>query len=192
MPHPGGYSNIRTVWVCAARKTPFPIFWLSYMSTPRGLHNLVSPGVCMRIRILTYIQCTLIWCIKSHYACLRPGSFSSSFQGVLSCLFVHHVFYIEASFYLLWHTLAQDSFAFENLLAPTPWSIRIKVSTMYSVYTPKSPFYILRGHHMSQSTTKPTKLPVRPAKTQISLGIYPVWSESPLPAWRRIRSLAAH
>ena len=28
--------------------------------------------------------------------------------------------------------------------------------------------------------TKPTKLPVRPAKTQISLGFRPVWSESSL------------
>ena len=33
--------------------------------------------------------------------------------------------------------------------------------------------------------TKPTKWPVRPVKTQISLGIGPVWSESSLNAWRR-------
>ena len=33
---------------------------------------------------------------------------------------------------------------------------------------------------LSHSTTKPTKWPVRPAKTQISLGIRPVWSESSL------------
>ena len=33
---------------------------------------------------------------------------------------------------------------------------------------------------MIRSTTKPTKWPVRPAKTQISLGIHPVWSESSL------------
>ena len=32
--------------------------------------------------------------------------------------------------------------------------------------------------------TNPTKWPVRPAKTQISLGICPVWSESLLCAWR--------
>ena len=31
--------------------------------------------------------------------------------------------------------------------------------------------------------TKPTKSHVRPAKTQISLGIHPVWSESSLCAW---------
>ena len=33
---------------------------------------------------------------------------------------------------------------------------------------------------------------VRPAKTQISLGIRPVWSESSLSAWRKFGSLATH
>ena len=40
--------------------------------------------------------------------------------------------------------------------------------------------------------TKPTKWHVCPAKTQISLGIRPVWSESSLSAWRKLRSLATH
>ena len=38
--------------------------------------------------------------------------------------------------------------------------------------------------------TKPTKWYMRPAKTQISLGIRPVWSESSLSAWRKLGSLA--
>ena len=33
---------------------------------------------------------------------------------------------------------------------------------------------------------------VRPAKTEISLGIRPVWSESSLSAWRKLGSLATH
>ena len=33
---------------------------------------------------------------------------------------------------------------------------------------------------------------VRPATTQISLGIRPVWSESSLSAWRKLGSLATH
>ena len=33
---------------------------------------------------------------------------------------------------------------------------------------------------------------VHPAKTQISLGIHPVWSESSLSAWRNLGSLATH
>ena len=44
---------------------------------------------------------------------------------------------------------------------------------------------------MSRDMTKPTKW-VRPAKTQISLGIRPVWSESSLSAWRKLGSLATH
>ena len=45
---------------------------------------------------------------------------------------------------------------------------------------------------MSSLMTKPTKWLVRPAKTQISLGIRPVWSESSLSAWRKLGSLATH
>ena len=40
--------------------------------------------------------------------------------------------------------------------------------------------------------TKPTKWSVCPAKTQISLGICPVWSESSLSTWRKLWSLATH
>ena len=36
------------------------------------------------------------------------------------------------------------------------------------------------------------KMSVRPANTQISLGIRPVWSESSLFAWRKLGSLATH
>ena len=46
--------------------------------------------------------------------------------------------------------------------------------------------------HLSHLMTKPTKWHVRPAKMQISLGIGPVWSESSLSAWRKLRSLATH
>ena len=49
-----------------------------------------------------------------------------------------------------------------------------------------------RRLYLSHHTTKPTKWPVRPAKTQISLGIRPVWSESLLSAWRKLGSLATH
>ena len=45
---------------------------------------------------------------------------------------------------------------------------------------------------MSRLMPKPTKWHVRPAKTQISLGIRPVWSESLLSAWRKPGSLATH
>ena len=40
--------------------------------------------------------------------------------------------------------------------------------------------------------TKPTKWHVRPAKTQISLGIRPVWWGASLSVWRNLASLATH
>ena len=40
--------------------------------------------------------------------------------------------------------------------------------------------------------TKPTKWYVRPAKTRISLGMCPVWSESLLSAWRKLESFVTH
>ena len=39
---------------------------------------------------------------------------------------------------------------------------------------------------------KTNKVSVRPAKTRISLGIRPVWSESSLSTWRKLGSLATH
>ena len=45
---------------------------------------------------------------------------------------------------------------------------------------------------MSRCMTKPTKCPVCLAKTRISLGICPVWSESSLSAWRNIGPLAPY
>ena len=39
---------------------------------------------------------------------------------------------------------------------------------------------------------KTNKMSVRPAKTQNSLGIRPVWSESSLSVWRKLDSLATH
>ena len=39
---------------------------------------------------------------------------------------------------------------------------------------------------------KTNNMTVRPAKTQIGLGIRPVWSESLLSAWRNLGSLATH
>ena len=39
---------------------------------------------------------------------------------------------------------------------------------------------------------KTNKMTVRPAKTQISLGIRPVWSESSLSAWSKLGSFATH
>ena len=46
--------------------------------------------------------------------------------------------------------------------------------------------------NLNRFITKPTKRYVRPAKTQISLGIRPVWSDSSLSAWRKRWTLVTH
>ena len=48
------------------------------------------------------------------------------------------------------------------------------------------------NQNMSHDMTKTTKWLERPVKTQISLGIRPVWSGSSLSAWRNIGSLGTH
>ena len=67
---------------------------------------------------------------------------------------------------------------------------------MSNSFLPFSSVQILTGllsyrSNMIHHTTKPTR-PVHPAKTWISLGIHPVWSESSLSAWRNLGSLATH
>ena len=74
-------------------------------------------------------------------------------------------------------------------------SVDPDLSSLIWVYTicPDLPVRKIRNiHNMSCLMTKPTKWHVPPSKTQISLGICPVWSESSLSAWRKLGSLATH
>ena len=66
--------------------------------------------------------------------------------------------------------------------------LSISVREIYCLVQPSQQYF----SHMSCLTTKLTKWHVHPAKTQISLGIRPVWSESLLSAWRKLGSLATH
>ena len=47
-------------------------------------------------------------------------------------------------------------------------------------------------HYLSCLMRKPTKWVLHTTKTQISLGIHPVWSKSSLSTWRKLESLAIH
>ena len=51
-------------------------------------------------------------------------------------------------------------------------------------------FTAAADQYMSRRMTIPTKWHLHPAKTQISLGICPVWSESSLSAWRKLGPLS--
>ena len=53
-------------------------------------------------------------------------------------------------------------------------------------------FINLRPWSFEPPHDKTNNVVVRPAKTQISLGIRPVWPESSLSAWRKLGSLATH
>ena len=66
-----------------------------------------------------------------------------------------------------------------------PIAIRFAIHLQKAINRTTSCTFIMKNkwhlyqhsEHMSCCMTKPTKWPVRPAKTQISLGIRPVWSE---------------
>ena len=58
---------------------------------------------------------------------------------------------------------------------PSPHSKVLKIS--FATFQIHHPYW---SSKMSHTVTKPTKWHVRPAKTQITLGIHPVWSESSL------------
>ena len=65
-----------------------------------------------------------------------------------------------------------------------------KTLNHYGIYTT---WHLLqKQNNLSRLMTKPTKWHVCPAKTQISLGIRPVWSASSLFAWRKLGFLATH
>ena len=53
-------------------------------------------------------------------------------------------------------------------------------------------FFLPRACSFELRHDKTNKMSVLPAKTQISLGICPVWSEFSLSAWRKLGSLATH
>ena len=70
------------------------------------------------------------------------------------------------------------------------WIHYAVILRMYQMWGPGGNY--MGWCYLSRIVTKPTKWRVRPAKTQISLGIRPVWSESLLSAWRKLGSLATH
>ena len=75
------------------------------------------------------------------------------------------------------------------------WSNSLCLTLPCDYFTHFEPSQSGRQEGNRRSTHEPRhdktiKVTVRPAKTQISLGIRPVWSESSLSAWRKLVSLA--
>ena len=84
-----------------------------------------------------------------------------------------------------WYLKCNASFFVSSLVKHTDiWSEIKRLMT----FRPRTLLITSCSRHktdMSRLMTKPTKWHVRPAKTQISLGIRPVWSESSLSSWRK-------
>ena len=90
-------------------------------------------------------------------------------------------------------SLSRWRLRFDSLLGNSLNFAFCNVTRVHSV----APLILLLLHcvhkkHLSRLMTKPTQWHVRPAKTQISLGIRPIWSESSLSAWRKLGSLATY
>ena len=118
---------------------------------------------------------------------------SAFYQGILRC-----------GFYMIWWDLSSllVLMGFKYLIliyCATTNSVFWK--NVLSILTASSKVFheLLQILHLrktilicSNSWNKTNKMIVRPAKTQISLGIRPVWSEFLLSAWRKLGSLATH
>ena len=74
------------------------------------------------------------------------------------------------------------------------WSFELKHTLYIHLLEPYLLLFCLKLLLVSYEPRhhKTNKISVRPAKTQINLGIHPVWSESSLSAWRKIGFLATH
>ena len=68
----------------------------------------------------------------------------------------------------------------------------LRVQPLYDRLANSVNEFHLAVSQLSCLMTKPTKWYVCPAKTQISLGIRPVWSESSLSTWRKLVPLASY
>ena len=119
------------------------------------------------------------WVHSKHFSKLWQLCSSCQDSGFLFFLFSN----LPALAFKIWNSAEVFVCTFEKnqiLLQNFPW-----LSSPHSKVL-KISFATFQIHHpywsstMNRIVTKPTKWHVRPAKTQISLGIHPVWSESSL------------
>ena len=73
-----------------------------------------------------------------------------------------------------------------------PMQMQLQVAPHYDVYRTVSQQWCWYDLEFEPRHDKTNKVTVRPAKTQTSLGIRPVWSVSSRSAWRKLGSLATH
>ena len=72
------------------------------------------------------------------------------------------------------------------------WRRTIYLSMVSMVSIDTAECYENKSKTFEPPHDKTNKMTERPANTQISLGIHPVWSETSLSAWSKLGSLATH
>ena len=123
--------------------------------------------------------------------------FTTVFLSVLPTLFMHRLF--------TWSLVVRGlqnhpHFLTRSSYIPVRYVVRYRRKVfvwgeMYSYsFTSGKTYLVIQTWRIIKwaTTWQNQQSDVRPAKTQISLGIRPVWSESSLSAWRKLRSLAIH
>ena len=138
--------------------------WPSSTPAPSSCPRYPPLGISIRVEILlTQFAISFTW--KLFFSCIQILAFSS----FLSVKTENYTFYVYAL----------DSTEFSSVFYRA-WKIL------------PGHFLFLLSIWAAGGSIKPTKWPLRPAKTQISLDIRTVWTESSLSAWRNIGSLATH
>ena len=104
---------------------------------------------------------------------------------------------LDPFFYLMWQYkkgvfLSKLTVNFYLILARCIADFTSKYKTVPYRYFARYSHSAIQWCKYEPRHDKTNKMSVRPAKTQISLGIRPVWSESSLSAWRKLWSLATH
>ena len=124
--------------------------------------SVMSSNVCLFVCFILCSQIVLVFLAKHDSDKLRLSSNSSCL-----CMQIILVLLFRKTFCQLGHTI-------------------IHIAKTHFTDTSSE------RHENEQRHDKTNKVSVRPARTQINLGIRLVWSESSLPAWRKLGSLATH
>ena len=149
----------------------------TYFDVSDGIGDLLTVN---KARIITCISWYLIVSIDNDIACRK-------------LYFRYKTWEIQFTSYSAW-CFTKYRCAFSWLEKDISWSNYIFLQSWHSsnrlVKHRQSEIGLLGV--LSITMTKPTKWPVRLAKSQISMGIVPVWSESSLSTWRNLASVATH
>ena len=133
--------------------------------------NVCSLHLALQLTKKVYTTESTKWVLKN-----------SNFRIDSSQLYLH--MHTLMKMYIHGHEINKDDMSFKMKFFPSEERKQVKILQDWLLEFKTNTVHV--------SCNKTNKMSVRPAKTQISLGICPVWSESSLSAWRNCGSLATH